>query len=67
MLRERLFERAPEIAHIMTQPCTTRRVTTQIIRQPWRRQITNSLYGGTGIHMFAHLAKLKAVRGAQHR
>ncbi len=43
--------------HIMTQPRTTRRLTTQIVRRPWRQRITNDLDGGFGIQMFAHLAK----------
>src|SRR5580700_5880015 len=42
--REKLIERAYQIAdHIMTQPRTTRRMTAQIVRRPWRRQITDCL------------------------
>jgi enoyl-CoA hydratase/carnithine racemase len=60
--RDKLLERAWKIAdHIMTQPRITRRMTTQIVRRPWRRQITDSLDGGFAIQMFAHLAKKKAV------
>ena len=51
--REKLIERAYQIAdHIMTQPRTTRRLTTQIVRRPWRQRITNDLDGGFGIQMF---------------
>jgi enoyl-CoA hydratase/carnithine racemase len=62
--RERLLARAYQIAdHIMTQPRITRRLTTQIVRRPWRQRITNDLDGGFGIQMFGHLAKLKGVHG----
>jgi enoyl-CoA hydratase/carnithine racemase len=65
--RERLIDRAFEIAdHIMTQPRTTRRLTTQIVRRPWRRRITDDLDGGFGIQMFAHLAKAHGVHGRDH-
>jgi enoyl-CoA hydratase/carnithine racemase len=46
--REKLIECAYKLAdHIMTQPRTTRRMTTQIVRRPWRRQITDRLDSGT--------------------
>jgi len=65
--RERLLERAHQIAdHIMTQPRTTRRLTTQIVRRPWRQRITSDLDGGFGIQMFGHLAKKKAMHGRTH-
>lgn len=65
--REKLLERAMQIAdHIMTQPRTTRRLTTQIVRRPWRQRITNDLDGGFGIQMFGHLAKQKAIHGKSH-
>ena len=65
--RDKLIERAYTLAdHIMTQPRTTRRLTTQIVRRPWRQRITNDLDGGFGIQMFAHLAKKAAVHGRQH-
>jgi len=65
--REKLLERAWQLAdHIMTQPRTTRRLTTQIVRRPWRQRITNDLDGGFGIQMFAHLAKKKAVHSRNH-
>jgi enoyl-CoA hydratase/carnithine racemase len=65
--RDELISRAFEIAdHIMTQPRTTRRLTTQIVRRPWRRRITDDLDGGFGIQMFAHLAKAHGVHGRDH-
>ena len=65
--RDKLIPRAFKIAdHIMTQPRTTRRMTTQIVRRPWRQRITNDLDGGFGIQMFAHLAKKRAVHGRRH-
>jgi enoyl-CoA hydratase/carnithine racemase len=65
--REKLIERAYQIAdHIMTQPRITRRMTTQIVRRPWRQRITNDLDGGFAMQMFAHLAKDKAVHGRNH-
>jgi enoyl-CoA hydratase/carnithine racemase len=65
--RDKLLPRAWKIAdHIMTQPRTTRRMTTQIVRRPWRRQITDSLDGGFAMQMFAHLAKKRAVHGRGH-
>jgi hypothetical protein len=65
--RERLIPRAYEIAdHIMTQPRTVRRLTTQIVRRPWKQRIVNDLDGGFGIQMFGHIAKKRAVHGSQH-
>lgn len=63
--RDRLLGRAWKLAdHIMTQPRITRRLTTQILRRPWRRRITDDLDGGFGIQMFGHLAKNKAIHDA---
>lgn len=65
--KEDLIDRAYQIAdHIMTQPRTTRRLTTQIIRRPWRQRISNDLDGGFGIQMFGHLAKHKAMHTQNH-
>ena len=65
--RAALIERAYAIAdHIMTQPRTVRRLTTQIVRRPWKQRIVNDLDGGFGIQMFAHVAKKKAVHGESH-
>jgi len=64
---DKLLARAWKIAdHIMTQPRTTRRLTTQIVRRPWRQRIADDLDGGFGIQMFAHLAKNAAVHGRNH-
>ena len=60
--RDKLLDRAYQLAdHIMTQPRITRRLTTQIIRRPWKQRIVNDLDGGFGIQMFGHLAKNKSV------
>jgi enoyl-CoA hydratase/carnithine racemase len=65
--RDKLIERAYQIAdHIMTQPRTTRRLTTQIVRRPWRQRVADDLDGGFGIQMFAHLAKQQASHGRDH-
>jgi enoyl-CoA hydratase/carnithine racemase len=65
--REALIGRAYQIAdHIMTQPRTVRRLTTQIVRRPWKQRIVNDLDGGFGIQMFGHIAKKKAVHGQGH-
>jgi len=42
------------------------RMTTQIVRRPWRQQITDSLDGGFAMQMFAHLAKNTAAHGRSH-
>ena len=64
---ENLVERAWKLAdHIMTQPRTTRRLTTQIIRRPWRQRITNDLDGGFAMQMFAHLAKKAPSHARDH-
>ena len=65
--RDRLIPRAYQIAdHIMTQPRTVRRLTTQIVRRPWKQRIVSDLDGGFGIQMFGHIAKKRAVHGEQH-
>ncbi|MEO9181691.1 MAG: enoyl-CoA hydratase/isomerase family protein [Acidimicrobiales bacterium] len=65
--RDKLIERGYQIAdHIMTQPRTTRRLTTQIVRRPWKKRITDNLDGGFGIQMFAHVAKQKSIHGEEH-
>jgi len=65
--RTDLIERAYQIAdHIMTQPRTTRRLSTQIVRRPWRQRISNDLDGGFGIQMFGHLAKNRGMHGRDH-
>ncbi len=65
--KAKLIERAYKLAdHIMTQPRVTRRLTTQIVRRPWRQRITNDLDGGFGIQMFGQLAKGKAYHARDH-
>jgi enoyl-CoA hydratase/carnithine racemase len=65
--RTDLIARAYAIAdHIMTQPRTVRRLTTQIVRRPWKQRVVSDLDGGFGIQMFGHIAKKKAVHGEGH-
>jgi enoyl-CoA hydratase/carnithine racemase len=65
--REQLISRAYVIAdHIMSQPRVTRRLTTQIVRRPWKRRIVDDLDGGFGIQMFAHVAKQRSIHGQEH-
>jgi len=65
--REQLRARAFALAdHIMSQPRTTRRLTTQIVRRPWKRRIVEDLDGGFGIQMFGHVAKQHSIHGEQH-
>lgn len=65
--RDKLLNRAYTLAdHIMSQPRTVRRLTTQIIRRPWKKRIVDDLDGGFGIQMFGHLAKRSAVHSKDH-
>ena len=65
--RDQLVDRAWKLAdHIMTQPRTTRRLTTQIIRRPWKQRLVNDLDGGFGIQMFSHLAHGGPSHGEGH-
>jgi len=65
--REELIPRAYRIAdHIMSQPRVTRRLTTQIVRRPWKRRIVDDLDGGFGIQMFGHVAKQSSIHGKEH-
>lgn len=64
--RERLLERAWELAdHIMKQSRTTRRLTTQVVRRPWKQRIVDNLDGGFGIQMFSHIAQREAMHSAE--
>ncbi len=64
---EKLLERAFQIAdHIMIQPRTTRRLTTQIVRRPWKQRLLDNLDGGFGIQMFSQLAKRGKIHSKQH-
>lgn len=65
--RDRVVERAYTIAdHIMSQPRTTRRLTTQIVRRPWKRRVADDLDGGFGIQMFGHVAKSRSIHRRDH-
>jgi hypothetical protein len=48
----------------MKQQRVTRRLTTQIVRRPWKKRITDDLDGGFGLQMFAHLAKKEAIHNS---
>src|SRR5260370_20992457 len=64
---EELIARGFAIAdHIMTQPRTIRRLTTQIVRRPWKRRVLEDLDGGFGIQMFGHVASRHSVHGGEH-
>jgi enoyl-CoA hydratase/carnithine racemase len=64
---EELIARGFAIAdHIMTQPRTIRRLTTQIIRRPWKRRVMEDLDGGFGIQMFGHVASRHSAHGGEH-
>ncbi|MGV0853514.1 enoyl-CoA hydratase/isomerase family protein [Mycolicibacterium phlei] len=65
--RDQLIDRAYRIAdHILQQPRTMRRMTTQIIRRPWKKRIVDDLDGGFAMQMFAHLAKGTTAHGRDH-
>jgi enoyl-CoA hydratase/carnithine racemase len=65
--REDLVARAFTIAdHIMSQPRIVRRLTTQIIRRPWKQRVVDDLDGGFGIQMFSHMVKGNAAHGREH-
>ena len=60
--RDQLLARAWKLAdHIMSQPRVTRRLTTQIVRRPWKQRIVDNLDGGFGIQMFAHVTKKEVI------
>ena len=62
--RDRLIERGFEIAdHIMKQHRVTRRVTSQIVRRPWKKRLVDDLDGGFGMQMMAHMQKGASVHG----
>ncbi len=64
--RDGVMARAYELADmIMKQPRTVRRLTTQVLRRPWKKRITDDLDGGFGIQMFAHLAKGRATHNEE--
>lgn len=65
--RDKLISRAYELAdHIMTQPRTTRRLTTQIVRRPWRRRLVDDLEMGWATQMFGTMAKKASIHSRDH-
>jgi enoyl-CoA hydratase/carnithine racemase len=65
--RDQLLPRAWKLAdHIMSQPRITRRLTTQIVRRPWKQRIVDNLDGGFGIQMFAHVTKKEVIHTSGH-
>ncbi len=56
--REKLMDRAYEIADmVMKQKRVIRRLSSQIVRRPWKQRVADDLDGGFGMQMFGHLAK----------
>jgi enoyl-CoA hydratase/carnithine racemase len=65
--RDALMDRAWEIAdHIMKQARVTRRLTTQVIRRPWKKRIVDDLDGAFAMEMHAHLAKKKSIHNDEN-
>jgi enoyl-CoA hydratase/carnithine racemase len=54
--KDKLVERAYEIADtMMGQPRHTRRLTTQVLRRPWKQRIVDDLDGAFGIEMYVDM------------
>jgi len=54
--RDKLMERAWEIANsLMEKPRVVRRMTTQIIRRPWKQRLVDDLDGGFAQEMYAYM------------
>lgn len=54
--KEKLMERAWEIAEkIMEKPRVVRRMTTQIVRRPWKQRLVDDLDGGFSQEMYAYM------------
>lgn len=65
--RDKLIERAYTLAdQIMTQPRTTRRMTTQVIRRPWKRRMTEDFDAGLAMQMFSQVAAKSEHHGERH-
>ena len=65
--RDKLIERAYELAdQIMTQSRTTRRMTTQVIRRPWKRRMTDDFDAGLAMQMFSQVAAKRSHHGQRH-
>ncbi len=60
--RDALMSRAREITdHILKQPRVVRRLTTQVLRRPWKQRIVDDLDGAFAMEMHAHLAHGTAI------
>ncbi|MFV8817516.1 enoyl-CoA hydratase/isomerase family protein [Haliea sp. E17] len=60
--RDSLMDRAYEIADsIMKQKRVIRRLSSQIVRRPWKQRVADDLDGGFGTQMFGHVAKKEFV------
>ena len=67
MPEDKLLERAWQLAdYIMTQPRTTRRMTAQVIRRPWKRRMTDDFDGGFAMQMFSQLAAKRSHHSKNH-
>ena len=65
--RDKLLQRAWQLAdYIMTQPRTTRRMTAQVIRRPWKRRMAHDFDAGFAMQMFAHLASRQGHHSTSH-
>jgi enoyl-CoA hydratase/carnithine racemase len=65
--RDKLIERAYQLAdQIMTQPRTTRRMSTQVIRRPWKRRMTEDFDAGLAMQMFSQVAAKSEHHGERH-
>lgn len=68
VMRDALMDRAREIAaHIMKQPRVVRRLTTQVLRRPWKQRIVDDLDGAFAMEMHAHLAHGAAIHDDEER
>ena len=65
--KDKLMERAHEIADvIMKQKRVIRRLSSQIVRRPWKKRVADDLDGGFGTQMFGHIAKKDFVHSSSH-
>jgi enoyl-CoA hydratase/carnithine racemase len=65
--RDKLVERAYQLAdQIMTQPRTTRRMTAQVIRRPWKRRMAEDFDAGLAMQMFSQVAAKSSHHGKRH-
>lgn len=65
--KDKLIDRAHELAdQIMTQPRTTRRMSAQVIRRPWKRRMTDDFDAGLAMQMFSQVAAESAHHDQRH-